>query len=86
MGNRHQGNLGKLTLDPSFDEAILGQMAYNDIRLLGIDLAHIREILALPWHHRDPFDRLMIAQARREGIPIIGVDQVFDQYEADRIW
>jgi len=58
-----KASLGKLILQPSFDAAILGQMARNDIRLLGIEVAHVREVLTLPWHHRDPFDRLLIAQA-----------------------
>ena len=81
-----KASLGKLVLQPSFDAAILGQMAHNDIRLLGIEIAHIREVLTLAWHHRDPFDRLMIAQARVEGIPIIGVVGVFDGYGVKRVW
>ena len=81
-----KASLGKLVLQPSFDAAILGQMAHNDIRLLGIEVAHIREVLTLPWHHRDPFDRLLIAQARVEGIPVVSVDGVFDGYAVHRVW
>ena len=77
---------GKLVLNPSFDTAILGQMAHNDIRLLGIEVAHVREVLSLPWHHRDPFDRLLIAQAKAESLPVISVDGVFDSYPVSRIW
>jgi PIN domain nuclease of toxin-antitoxin system len=40
----------------------------------------------LPWHHRDPFDRFLIAQALKEGIPIISVDAVFDAYGITRLW
>jgi PIN domain nuclease of toxin-antitoxin system len=40
----------------------------------------------LPFHHRDPFDRLLIAQALVEGLPIIGADSAFDSYPIKRLW
>ena len=49
-------------------------------------VAHIREVLTLPWYHRDPFDRLLIAQAKAENLPVISVDGVFDSYAVNRIW
>jgi PIN domain nuclease of toxin-antitoxin system len=61
-------------------------MAHNDIRLLDIGFAHIQEVLTLPFHHRDPFDRMIVAQARVENIPIIGVDGMLDSYGVERIW
>lgn len=81
-----KASAGKLVLQPSFDAAILGQMAHNDIRLLGIEVSHVRQVMTLPWHHRDPFDRLLIAQAEVEGIPLISVDGVFDSYAVSRLW
>jgi PIN domain nuclease of toxin-antitoxin system len=49
-------------------------------------LKHLFEIARLPLHHRDPFDRLLIAQALVESIPIISADPAFDQYPIERIW
>jgi PIN domain nuclease of toxin-antitoxin system len=40
----------------------------------------------MPQHHKDPFDRLLIAQAMAEGIPIVGADAVFDRYGVSRVW
>lgn len=54
--------------------------------LLGIEFRHISGILDLPLHHRDPFDRLLIAQAKVEKLTIVSSDAVFDRYGVDRIW
>ncbi len=43
-------------------------------------------VLALPFHHRDPFDRLLIAQAKTEQIPIISRDKMLDEYQVERLW
>lgn len=47
---------------------------------------HFDNLIALPFHHRDPFDRLLVAQALSEGLPIVGADAVFDAYGVTRIW
>jgi len=62
------------------------QMQDNDIQLLGITPAHLAEVAIMPLHHRDPFDRLIIAQSIREAMPIIGVDAAFDAYGITRLW
>jgi PIN domain nuclease of toxin-antitoxin system len=54
--------------------------------LLGIEFRHISGILDLPLHHRDPFDRLLIAQAKAEKLTIVYSDTIFDRYGIDRIW
>jgi PIN domain nuclease of toxin-antitoxin system len=46
----------------------------------------IRAVEALPPHHKDPFDRLLIAQSMIEGIPIVSVDEKFDSYPVTRLW
>jgi PIN domain nuclease of toxin-antitoxin system len=51
-----------------------------------ITLAHAAAVETLPQHHKDPFDRLLIAQARIEDIPIVSVDVAFDPYGVTRIW
>jgi PIN domain nuclease of toxin-antitoxin system len=48
--------------------------------------AHALEVAQLPFHHRDPFDRLLIAQAIIEGVPVVSVDSVFDSYSVERLW
>jgi len=53
--------------------------------LLGTD-DHFAALSALPFHHKDPFDRLLIAQAQIEGIPIVSADDQFDAYGITRMW
>jgi len=54
--------------------------------LLPISLEHATAVEGLPRHHKDPFDRLLIAQSMVEGIPIISADAAFDAYPIRRIW
>jgi PIN domain nuclease of toxin-antitoxin system len=79
-------SLGKLTLSAPFDALIPQQLASNGIELLGIQVAHASVVSALPFHHRDPFDRLIIAQAQVERMPIAGADTAFDAYGVQRLW
>ncbi len=79
-------SLGKLSLAQPFDTFIPDQLARNSIELLGIAVGHTARVVGLPFHHRDPFDRLLIAQALVEGIPIVGVDAAFDAYGVTRLW
>jgi PIN domain nuclease of toxin-antitoxin system len=79
-------SVGKLELQPSFEVAVLGQMARNDVRLLGIEVAHVTRTLTLPFHHRDPFDRLLVAQALEENLPVVSADAILDAYTVRRLW
>jgi PIN domain nuclease of toxin-antitoxin system len=78
--------LGKLNLGgptrPYLDRAI----ARSNFDLLPITLEHATEVEGLPHHHKDPFDRLLIAQAIVESLPIISADSAFDAYPVRRIW
>ena len=58
----------------------------NGINLLGIEMEHTAVVSKLPFHHRDPFDRLLIAQAMVEQMPIVSVDADFDAYNVERLW
>lgn len=60
--------------------------SYNDFTLLDISLDHIEVIATLPLHHRDPFDRLLVAQGMVEKIPILSVDVILDAYPVQRLW
>jgi PIN domain nuclease of toxin-antitoxin system len=79
-------SLGKLTLSQPFDLFIPNQLLLNDITLLDITVSHTLRVATLPFHHRDPFDRLLIAQSLVEDMPIISVDGVLDAYGVNRLW
>jgi PIN domain nuclease of toxin-antitoxin system len=78
--------VGKLTLAEPFPVFIPREIERNDFEILPIELAHTSLVAALPHHHRDPFDRLLIAQAMAEGMPIVGADAMFDAYGVARLW
>lgn len=79
-------SLGKLEVPASFSEFILEQLRENNIALLEIKVEHTGVVATLPFHHRDPFDRLIIAQSLSEKLPVIGKDVVFDTYGIQRLW
>ena len=62
---------------------ILAAQAFKE---LPISVAHAMHAASLPFHHRDPFDRIIIAQALLEGLPVVTSDSIFDPYGVDRIW
>jgi PIN domain nuclease of toxin-antitoxin system len=75
---------GKMTLPKPFEIFIPEQLQQNEIAILPIEIDHVTYITTLAFHHRDPFDRLLIAQSIVEGIPIVSVDTAFDPYNVDR--
>lgn len=77
---------GKLMLSEPLEAYFAEQMRLNSIQLLPITLAHIARVSTLPFHHRDPFDRLLIAQSLTEGIPLVSADSAFDAYGVARLW
>jgi PIN domain nuclease of toxin-antitoxin system len=79
-------SLQKLTLSGPLGQFIPEQLALNSIGLLPITLAHTVAVATLPFHHRDPFDRLLIAQALVEALPVISRDHSWDAYGVKRIW
>lgn len=79
-------SLGKLNLGGPYEQFIPGELNRQRIEVLPIEVGHLSVVSKLPLHHRDPFDRLIIAQALTEGMPIISVDDVFDAYGVQRVW
>lgn len=79
-------SLGKLRITESISELILPELETNQFLLLGIEIPHIEKVADLPFHHRDPFDRLLISQSLVMQVPIISRDEVFDLYTPERIW
>jgi PIN domain nuclease of toxin-antitoxin system len=76
----------KLSLGRPFEGLIPEQMRLNGIQLPGIELEHVTPVTTLPFHHRDPFDRLIVAQAMVEQMPIVTADPAFDAYPAESLW
>ena len=79
-------SLGKYELPEPYDVFIEREIATNDFRILPIEPKHTAALIILPYHHRDPFDRLLVAQAMAEDIPIVSVDLAFDAYPVTRLW
>lgn len=77
---------GKLKLAVSVHRYYQEHLPANDFLLLPIDLKHATLVETLPLHHRDPFDRLLIAQSWQEGLTLVSSDTAFDAYGATRIW
>jgi len=78
--------IGKLALPRPLINIVNDQIETNQIKLLPITLPHISGLAGLPMHHRDPFDRMLIAQAITEQIPIISADSIMGQYPVTVIW
>jgi PIN domain nuclease of toxin-antitoxin system len=77
---------GKLRLNSPLPNLIKTQMQVNNLQILPIELSHIYALEDLPNHHRDPFDRILIAQAIVEKIPLLSIDVAFDSYPVQKIW
>lgn len=79
-------SLGKLVVSPSFADFIAGETKSNMIGLQPIELAHVAKVIDLPFHHRDPFDRLLAAQCLIEDWDLISADEILDSYGVRRVW
>lgn len=81
-----KAKLGRLQLPNDIEHFILEQLAMNNISILPIQLHHALHVYGLPQHHRDPFDRLLVAQSQAEALPLITVDPQIAQYAVDVVW
>jgi PIN domain nuclease of toxin-antitoxin system len=77
---------GKLTLAEPYDVFLPREIQQNRLEMLPIEVAHAAVVATLPFHHRDPFDRLLVGQALSENIPLVSADTIFDAYGVTRIW
>lgn len=77
---------GKLTLDRPLRELWPESMAVNGFDVLDVTSEHVLRLEPLPLHHRDPFDRLLIAQAVSEDLQVVSADSAFSSYPIQRIW
>lgn len=81
-----KASIGKLQLTESVADLVRFQQARTRLQLLPLELDHLELFERLPFHHKDPFDRLLIAQAQAENLTIIGIDTAFDSYGVKRLW
>ena len=79
-------SIGKLELTESYHVLIPREMQRNHIELLPARIEHFAKVADLPFHHRDPFDRLLAAQAIVENFPVVSSDNLLDTYGVARIW
>jgi PIN domain nuclease of toxin-antitoxin system len=77
---------GKLNLPRPAVPYLLSRLAENRIKILPISLDHLLALERLPMHHRDPFDRMLIAQSLEENLPVITADPLFKKYPVQIIW
>lgn len=78
--------IGKYQLPGPFADFMDDQIARNDLTILPITVGHAAIVASLPFYHKDPFDRLLIAQAIVENMPVLSVDAAFDPYPVTRLW
>ena len=81
-----KSSLGKLQFRTALSELVDDEINRNRIELLPLSLSHIYALRSLPNHHRDPFDRILIAQSMDEDLQILSIDEKFDAYGVKRLW
>ena len=79
-------SVGKLGIEMPFDDFLTAAARENRLTLFPIAPAHLRLVAGLPFHHRDPFDRLLVAQSLAEGVPLLSRDEGLDAYGVRRVW
>jgi PIN domain nuclease of toxin-antitoxin system len=77
---------GKLMVGQNLETFLPEQLSRNSISLLPVGISHIAAMSRLPFHHKDPFDRLLVAQSLTEGIALLSVDATLDAYGVERLW
>jgi len=79
-------SLGKLNLKISYGELVKEMVQVLGTKIVPIEIAHLEQLLELPFHHRDPFDRLLVVTALSIDCPILSRDKNFDRYAIRRLW
>jgi len=79
-------SLGKYSLTEPLDDFVKREVIANRLTILPISPEHAAVVAHLEFHHKDPFDRLLAAQAQVEGVAIVSKDEIFDRYGVNRLW
>jgi PIN domain nuclease of toxin-antitoxin system len=78
--------LNKLTLQNPIEQLVQTQCRVNAFRLLAVEAHHAYALRGLPPSHKDPFDRMLVAQAIADGLTLITVDAIFAHYPVPTLW
>jgi PIN domain nuclease of toxin-antitoxin system len=78
-------NIGKLQLNRPFED-LPKELQYLNVQILPITFEDTEFYVSLPLHHRDPFDRILVAQAMNHSLVLISCDSAFDAYPIQRVW
>ena len=81
-----KAGLGRLDVPRPIVRFLQQQLEVNGFSVLPVSLEHAAAVAELPFHHRDPFDRLLAAQARQDDLAIVSADPVFRKYGVRRVW
>ena len=81
-----KARLGKLRLPDDVRGYVSEQISINAIQVLPIEMSHALQVYTLPDHHRDPFDRILVAQSLVEQLPILTIDPLIAQYPVGTVW
>jgi len=81
-----KSSLGKIQFKMPLPELVNDEISRNGIELLLLSLSHIYALSTLGNHHKDPFDRVLIAQSMDTGLQIVSIDEKFDAYGVQRFW
>lgn len=79
-------SIAKLPLTLPFPLFMKRELESSGFLLLPVEFEHLTQVASLPLHHRDPFDRLIIAQSMAENMPVVSADSAFDAYGVSRLW
>ena len=79
-------SIGKYTVPGPLEDFFQRGIKDNDFEVLPIEARHAAQVAALPFHHKDPFDRMLIAQALVEGLTLVSSEGGFDAYGVKRLW
>jgi PIN domain nuclease of toxin-antitoxin system len=78
--------VGKLVLPTPVGEYLSRKLKENGVSVLALTFAHVKKLEKIPWHHCDPFDRILIAQSLEEKLPLVTSDPLFKKYPVQSIW
>lgn len=81
-----KASVGKYNLTTPHEQFFQSAINTIGLTILPIEPKHTAIVAGLPFHHRDSFDRLLIAQALSEGVPIVSADRIIDSYGVPRHW
>ena len=79
-------SLGKLRFDQPFQSFITEHILETELQLISIKMPHLIMVNQLSWHHRDPFDRFLVAQCKEERLQLVSDDRMFVNYGVDVVW